>query len=177
MDHSNGNAVVPLLHLSQEALLNMLLGQSSHSNPVPQHSDPDATESDPDATEPGSEADDKGLDRASHILSGIQADRNNSVANPPSLPPTVEEAYRRKCIQLKERTKEIEEEAKAYQLRLSRLQRQVQKLRLERAFLLEQVAKRTSTNVEDSEGSPSPPPTVCTKISPTFGNVSLISGI
>ncbi|OTB08506.1 hypothetical protein M426DRAFT_184965 [Hypoxylon sp. CI-4A] len=80
-------------------------------------------------------------------------------ANPPSLPPTVEEAYRRKCIQLKERTKEIEEESKAYQLRLSRLQRQVQKLRLERAFLLEQVAKRTSTNVEDSEGSPSPPPT------------------
>ncbi|KAI5862308.1 hypothetical protein GGS23DRAFT_571732 [Durotheca rogersii] len=79
--------------------------------------------------------------------------------NPPSLPPTVEEAYRRKCIQLKERTKEIEEEAKAYQLRLSRLQRQAQKLRLERAFLLEQVAKRTSTNVEDSDGSPSPPPT------------------
>ncbi|OTA89581.1 hypothetical protein M434DRAFT_398536 [Hypoxylon sp. CO27-5] len=79
--------------------------------------------------------------------------------NPPSLPPTVEEAYRRKCIQLKERTKEIEDEAMAYQLRLNRLQRQVQKLRLERAFLLEQVAKRTSTNVEDSEGSPSPPPT------------------
>ncbi|KAI1384452.1 uncharacterized protein F4822DRAFT_445891 [Hypoxylon trugodes] len=79
--------------------------------------------------------------------------------NPPSLPPTVEEAYRRKCIQLKERTKEIEDESRAYQLRLNRLQRQVQKLRLERAFLLEQVAKRTSTNVEDSEGSPSPPPT------------------
>ncbi|KAI0851643.1 hypothetical protein F5Y00DRAFT_228817 [Daldinia vernicosa] len=79
--------------------------------------------------------------------------------NPPALPPTVEEAYRRKCIQLKERTKEIEDESKAYQLRLNRLQRQVQKLRLERAFLLEQVAKRTSTNVEDSEGSPSPPPT------------------
>ncbi|KAI1654444.1 hypothetical protein F4813DRAFT_370884 [Daldinia decipiens] len=79
--------------------------------------------------------------------------------NPPALPPTVEEAYRRKCIQLKERTKEIEDETKAYQLRLNRLQRQVQKLRLERAFLLEQVAKRTSTNVEDSEGSPSPPPT------------------
>jgi hypothetical protein len=33
-------------------------------------------------------------------------------------------------------------------------------MRLERAFLLEQLAKRTSTNVEDSEGSPSPPPTV-----------------
>lgn len=81
-------------------------------------------------------------------------------ANPPSLPPTVEEAYRRKCIQLKERQKEIEEEADAYRLRLARLQRQVQKQRLERAFLLEQISKRTSTNVEDSEGSPSPPPTV-----------------
>lgn len=33
-------------------------------------------------------------------------------------------------------------------------------MRLERAFLLEQLAKRTSTNVEDSDGSPSPPPTV-----------------
>ncbi|KAI1373431.1 hypothetical protein F4677DRAFT_429591 [Hypoxylon crocopeplum] len=77
----------------------------------------------------------------------------------PSLPPTVEEAYRRKCIQLKERTKEIEEESQAYQLRLDRLGRQVQKARLERAFLLEQLAKRTSTNVEDSDGSPSPPPT------------------
>jgi hypothetical protein len=37
-------------------------------------------------------------------------------------------------------------------------------MRLERAFLLEQLAKRTSTNVEDSEGSPSPPPTVRTPL-------------
>lgn len=81
-------------------------------------------------------------------------------ANPPSLPPTVEEAYRRKCIQLKQRSKEIEDENDAYRLRLRRIERQIQKARLERAFLLEQIAKRTSTNVEDSEGSPSPPPTV-----------------
>ncbi|KAI4868956.1 hypothetical protein F4820DRAFT_408378 [Hypoxylon rubiginosum] len=80
-------------------------------------------------------------------------------SNPPSLPPTVEEAYRRKCIQLKERTKEIQDENKAYQLRIHRLERQIQKTRLERAFLLEQLSKRTSANVEDSEGSPSPPPT------------------
>ncbi len=33
-------------------------------------------------------------------------------------------------------------------------------MRLERAFLLEQLARRTSTNVEDSDGSPSPPATV-----------------
>ncbi|KAI1430603.1 hypothetical protein GGR50DRAFT_183334 [Xylaria sp. CBS 124048] len=80
-------------------------------------------------------------------------------AHTPSLPPTVEEAYRRKCIQLKERSKEIEDENDAYRLRVSRLRRQIQKLRLERAFLLDQISKRTSTNVEDSEGSPSPPPT------------------
>jgi hypothetical protein len=72
----------------------------------------------------------------------------------------VEEAYRRKCIQLKQRTSEVEEANDAARLRLSRLKRQVEKMRLERAFLLEQLAKRTSTNVEDSEGSPSPPPTV-----------------
>ncbi|KAK7911266.1 hypothetical protein PG985_013747 [Apiospora marii] len=82
-----------------------------------------------------------------------------SSANPPSLPPTVEEAYRRKCIQLRARTNEIEEENDAYRLRAIRLRRQIQKLRLERAILLEQIQKRTSTNVEDSEGSPSPPPT------------------
>ncbi|KAI1171356.1 hypothetical protein F4777DRAFT_565749 [Nemania sp. FL0916] len=80
-------------------------------------------------------------------------------SHPPSLPPTVEEAYRRKCIQLKERSKEIEDENDGYRLRLSRLRRQIQKLRLERAIILDQISRRTSTNVEDSEGSPSPPPT------------------
>jgi hypothetical protein len=80
---------------------------------------------------------------------------------PPSLPPSVEEAYRRKCVQLKNRTNEVEESNHAARLRLARIKRQVEKLRLERAFLLEQLAKRTSANVEDSDGSPSPPPTVC----------------
>jgi hypothetical protein len=40
------------------------------------------------------------------------------------------------------------------------MHRGIEKMRLERAFLLEQLTKRTSTNVEDSDGSPSPPPTV-----------------
>ncbi|KAH7329128.1 hypothetical protein B0I35DRAFT_419370 [Stachybotrys elegans] len=78
---------------------------------------------------------------------------------PPSLPPSVEEAYRRKCVQLKNRTTEVEDANDAARLRLARLQRQVEKMRIERAFLLEQLAKRTSANVEDSDGSPSPPPT------------------
>lgn len=66
-----------------------------------------------------------------------------------------------KCIQLKTRLNEIEEANDAARLRVERLNRTIYKGRLERAFLLESVAKRTSTNVEDSEGSPSPPPTVC----------------
>ncbi|KAF1731549.1 hypothetical protein CRV24_007735 [Beauveria bassiana] len=74
-------------------------------------------------------------------------------------PQTVEEAYRRKCVQLKNRTNEVEEANDAARLRLTRIKRQVEKLRIERAFLLEQLSKRTSANVEDSEGSPSPPPT------------------
>jgi hypothetical protein len=87
-------------------------------------------------------------------------------AIPPELPPSVEAAYRKKCIQLKQRMNEVEEANDAARQRLARLNRSVQKLRLERAFLLEQLAKRTSTNVEDSEGSPSPPPTVRAPIPP-----------
>ncbi|CCC08443.1 unnamed protein product [Sordaria macrospora k-hell] len=89
---------------------------------------------------------------------------------PPMLPPSVEEAYRRKCIQLKQRTNEVEEANDAARLRLARLKRQVEKMRLERAFLLEQLAKRTSTNVEDSDGSPSPPPTVRDAVSSPPGS-------
>ncbi|KAK4177365.1 hypothetical protein QBC36DRAFT_135325 [Triangularia setosa] len=80
-------------------------------------------------------------------------------AIPPPLPPTVEEAYRRKCNKLRQRTNEVEKANDASRVRLNRLKRQIEKLRLERAFLYEQLAKRTSTNVEDSDGSPSPPPT------------------
>ncbi|CAD6444968.1 691c807e-1dcb-47b3-902c-71db8c16e003 [Sclerotinia trifoliorum] len=84
---------------------------------------------------------------------------NGISKNPPTLPPSVEESYKRKCIQLKTRMNEVEEANDAARLRLARMQRAINKMRLERAFLLEQLAKRTSTNVEDSEGSPSPPPT------------------
>ncbi|KAK4192115.1 hypothetical protein QBC35DRAFT_470386 [Podospora australis] len=78
---------------------------------------------------------------------------------PPPLPPTVEEAYRRKCNKLRQRSNEVEKANDAARLRLARLKRQIEKLRLERVFLYEQLAKRTSANVEDSDGSPSPPPT------------------
>ncbi|EQK99124.1 HMG box protein [Ophiocordyceps sinensis CO18] len=93
---------------------------------------------------------------------GKLSDADAPPAVPPSLPPSVEEAYRRKCVQLKNRTNEVEDANDAARLRLARIKRQVEKLRIERAFLLEQLAKRTSANVDDSEGSPSPPPTVGT---------------
>ncbi|KFY46211.1 hypothetical protein V495_02603 [Pseudogymnoascus sp. VKM F-4514 (FW-929)] len=82
-----------------------------------------------------------------------------NAAPPPTLPPSVEEAYRRKCIQLRHRMKTVEEANDASRIRLLRMRRGIEKMRLERAFLLEQLSKRTSTNVEDSDGSPSPPPT------------------
>jgi hypothetical protein len=81
-------------------------------------------------------------------------------ANPAPLPPSVEAAYRQKCIDLRRRLKEVEEFNDAARLRIQRSKRQMMKMRLERAFLLERLEGRTSANVEDSDGSPSPPPTV-----------------
>jgi non-histone protein 10 len=95
------------------------------------------------------------------VLRNVPQLTRNPGAVPPPLPPSVEEAYRRKCIQLKQRMNEVEETNDASRQRIVRMERSIQKMRLERAFLLEQLSKRTSTNVEDSEGSPSPPPTVC----------------
>lgn len=107
----------------------------------------------------------------------LVAEANFEPASVPSpLPPSVEEAYRRKCVQLKNRTNEVEEANDAARLRLARIKRQVEKLRIERAFLLEQLAKRTSTNVEDSEGSPSPPPTVCFLVKFTCVFLIYVSG-
>ncbi|KAI9702443.1 MAG: hypothetical protein M1836_000923 [Candelina mexicana] len=78
---------------------------------------------------------------------------------PPSLPPTVERAYRLKCIQLRRRISDVDDCNDAYRLRKIRLNRGIMKMRLERAFLLEQLAKRMRDNVDESEGSASPPPT------------------
>ena len=85
---------------------------------------------------------------------------NSAHGVPAPLPPSVEQNYRKKCIELKRRMNEVDESNDAYRLRKVRLNRGIMKLRLERAFMLEQLARRTSANVEDSEGSPSPPPTV-----------------
>ncbi|KAF1987949.1 hypothetical protein K402DRAFT_453151 [Aulographum hederae CBS 113979] len=78
-------------------------------------------------------------------------------ANTP-LPPSVEKAYYRKCIELKRRINEIEDANDAARLRKIRINRGVLKMRLERAFLLEQLQKRMDLNVDGSDRSESPPP-------------------
>ncbi|KAK7730744.1 hypothetical protein SLS57_001575 [Botryosphaeria dothidea] len=80
--------------------------------------------------------------------------------NATPLPPSVEAAYYRKCIALKRRLNEIEANNEAARLRKVRLDRAILKMRLERAFLLERLAERMAPNVDDSDRSTSPPPTV-----------------
>ncbi|KAL6702667.1 hypothetical protein ACN47E_001252 [Coniothyrium glycines] len=75
------------------------------------------------------------------------------------LPPSVESAYYRKCIDLRRRINDIEENNDGTRQRITRLNRGIQKMRLERAFLLEQINKHMEYNVDDSDRSSSPPPT------------------
>ncbi|KAK5108755.1 hypothetical protein LTR62_007815 [Meristemomyces frigidus] len=69
------------------------------------------------------------------------------------LAPSVEKAYYRKCIELKRRLNEVEAANDEAKIRRVRLDRAIMKMRLERAFLLEQLSKRMESNVDGSEGS------------------------
>lgn len=71
----------------------------------------------------------------------------------------METAYYRKCIELRRRISDIEENNDATRLRMKRLNRAILKMRLERALLLEQIHKRMEYNIDDSDRSTSPPPT------------------
>lgn len=87
-------------------------------------------------------------------------------AIPPTLPPSVEEAYRKKCIELKRRMAEVEQSNDSFRLRKTRLLRGIRKLRLERTILLDLLGKRMEKNKEDgyydyeSENSSEIPATV-----------------
>ena len=72
----------------------------------------------------------------------------------------MEESYRQKCKEIKKRIVEIENSNDLLVARIGRAGRAILRMRLERAYLLEQLEKRTDVRVDDSEGSPSPPPTV-----------------
>jgi hypothetical protein len=91
----------------------------------------------------------------------IPTTAKSPIAGPASaLPASVEESYRQKCKEIKKRIVEIENSNDLLTSRIQRARRAIQRMRLERAFLLEQLEKRTDARVADSEGSPSPPPTV-----------------
>lgn len=80
------------------------------------------------------------------------------------LAPSVEKAYYRKCIELKRRLNEVEQANDEARLRRHRLDRAITKMRLERALLLEQLAKRMEYDIDgeeelESEGA-SPGPAV-----------------
>jgi hypothetical protein len=62
-------------------------------------------------------------------------------------------AYYRKCIALKRRLTAVELANDAFKLRRVRLDRAVMKMRLERAFLLDELRRRTDYDVEASDGS------------------------
>lgn len=86
---------------------------------------------------------------------------NSATMNTP-LPPSVEKAYHTKCIELKRRLNEIEEANDAARIRKRRLDRSIEKLRLERAFLFDKLAKTQQFLPDDSDKDTSPPPTVYT---------------
>lgn len=69
------------------------------------------------------------------------------------LAPSVEKAYYRKCIQLKRRLNEVEAANDETKARRMRLDRAIMKMRLERAFLLDELRKRMDHNVDDTDGS------------------------
>lgn len=84
----------------------------------------------------------------------------HGVSSNSPLPPSVETAYYRKCIELKRRINEIEDSNDSLRVRKIRTERAILKMRLERCFLLEKIAQTMKENPDDSDQSNSPPPTV-----------------
>ena len=80
-----------------------------------------------------------------------QADLASASGTP--LAPSVEKAYYRKCIELKRRLNEVEAANDELKIRRVRLDRGIMKMRLERAFLLDELRRRMEHNVDGSEGS------------------------
>ena len=96
--------------------------------------------------------------RNARLLTASAPPASRAIASK-DLPPSVETAYYRKCIDLRRRITDIEDNNDGTRLRITRLNRGIQKMRLERAFLLDQLNKHMEYNVDDSDRSSSPPPT------------------
>lgn len=66
--------------------------------------------------------------------------------------------YKQKCKDLRKRIREIENHNEIVTISISRTKRAIQRIRLERALLLEKLEEKTMLKVDDSDGTPSPPP-------------------
>ncbi|OJJ47109.1 hypothetical protein ASPZODRAFT_132051 [Penicilliopsis zonata CBS 506.65] len=75
-----------------------------------------------------------------------------SSALPSTNPPSIESAYRRKCIALKKRLNEVEAENELMRLRNRRGWQYIQKMRLESCILLERLSKVTGMAEEAQVG-------------------------
>ncbi|KAJ5925094.1 hypothetical protein N7454_007733 [Penicillium verhagenii] len=75
---------------------------------------------------------------------------------PSANPPSVEIAYKRKCIALKKRLSEVEVENEMIRTRNRRGWQYIQKMRLESCMLLERLAKVTSMGNEAQSGAADP---------------------
>ncbi|CAG7941052.1 unnamed protein product [Penicillium olsonii] len=75
---------------------------------------------------------------------------------PPANPPSVEIAYKRKCIALKKRLAEVEAENELMRTRNRRGTQYIQKMRLETCMLLERLTKVTGMADEAKSGASNP---------------------
>ncbi|KAJ5973037.1 uncharacterized protein N7479_002955 [Penicillium vulpinum] len=75
---------------------------------------------------------------------------------PPANPPSVEIAYKRKCIALKKRLAEVEAENEIMRTRNRRGSQYIQKMRLETCMLLERLTKVTGMADEAKAGAANP---------------------
>ncbi|KAJ5392891.1 hypothetical protein N7465_011865 [Penicillium sp. CMV-2018d] len=75
---------------------------------------------------------------------------------PPANPPSVEIAYKRKCIALKKRLAEVEAENEIMRTRNRRGSQYIQKMRLETCMLLERLTKVTGMADEAKTGTVNP---------------------
>lgn len=85
----------------------------------------------------------------------MEASRQHTSA-PPANPPSVEIAYKRKCIALKKRLAEVEAENELMRTRNRRGNQYIQKMRLETCMLLERLAKVTGMADEAKVGASNP---------------------
>ncbi|KAA8650730.1 uncharacterized protein ATNIH1004_003418 [Aspergillus tanneri] len=103
----------------------------------------------------------------------METSAKQSTSIPSSNPPSVEVAYKRKCIALKKRLSEIESENELMRLRNRRGWQYIQKMRLESCILLERLAKVTGMAEEAQAGVN---PELRARAAAMMSNISTLNG-